>query len=212
MNVFADHLQMHTSAFLPCTHIHTLTHMINVATLPGLTFTAMQSKERRLSYPAQSFIFPFIYSAILSASVLFRRPLFLSHSFAHDPIFSRPGWLPLGGDSRAGDLLLEQLLVELKRVPVHPLLLLLSLPPCVHSTALSSSGLHCLERERERAGEGRERKRRRRRRREGGFKSVKMFRQASLLCLPVRPELVCSTDLSLPFCSVTVSSPDIVCW
>ncbi len=152
MNVFADHLQMHTSAFLPCTHIHTLTHMINVATLPGLTFTAMQSKERHLSYPAQSFIFPFIYSAILSASVLFRRPLFLSHSFAHDPIFSRPGWLPLGGDSRAGDLLLEQLLVELKRVPVYPLLpllLLLSLPPCVHSAALSSSGLHCLERERE---------------------------------------------------------------
>lgn len=94
------------------------THMINVATLPSLTFTAMQLRAS-LSYPAQSFIFLFFYSPILSPSVLFSRPLVRSHSFAHDPIFSRPGRLPLRGGSQARDPLLKQLLVELKRVPAH---------------------------------------------------------------------------------------------
>lgn len=102
------------------------THTINVATLPSLTFTAMQSKDNfqpafhtRLSLPfSHSFIHPFFLP-----SVLFCRPLCRSHSFAHDPILSRPGWLPLRGGSRARALLLEQLLVELKRVPVKPPLL-----------------------------------------------------------------------------------------
>lgn len=115
VSAFADHSQMDTRAF-PAFHAHT--HMINVATLPSLTFTAMQLRAS-LSYPAQSFIFLFFYSPILSPSVLFSRPLVRSHSFAHDPIFSRPGRLPLRGGSQARDPLLKQLLVELKRVPAH---------------------------------------------------------------------------------------------
>lgn len=147
VSAFADHSQTDTQAF-PAFHAHT--HTINVATLPSLTFTAMQLRAS-LSYPAQSFIFLFFYSPILSPSVLFSRPLFRSHSFAHDPIFSRPGRLPLRGGSQARDPLLKQLLVELKRVPAHSPPPSLFRPPST-PLPLSSSRPHCLEREGARRG------------------------------------------------------------
>lgn len=78
-----------------------------------------------------------------SFSLSFSRPLILLLT----TLFSAgPGWLPLHGGSRVRALLLEQLLVELKRVPVTPPPFL-SPPPFVHPAALSSSRPHCLERE-----------------------------------------------------------------
>lgn len=107
------------------------TRLINAASFPGLTFTNMQNKGN----PAQSF------SLILSPS--------LSHSFfLLATLFSAgPGWLLVHGGSRVGALLLEQLLVELKRVPVQPRLPASSrsLSSLRHSPALSSSRPHCLE-------------------------------------------------------------------
>lgn len=68
------------------TNVHT--HTINVATLPGLTFTGTWSQ-------------PVISDSVFHFPILTHRSLSLSlfHSSAHDPTFSRPGWLPLCGGS-----------------------------------------------------------------------------------------------------------------
>lgn len=163
MSAFAN-LLMHTQACI-------YTNIIDVAPLLSLTFTTMQGKKIfQPSFCFFFFIFSLFYSSILTPSVLFSRLLFHTHSLAHDPVLSQPRWLLLHAGSRVGALLLEQLLVELKRVPAFPppapTLLFLS----IHAAALSSSRPHCLEREEA----------------VGKLKSVKLFGQASLLCLPVR--------------------------
>lgn len=122
------------------------THTINVATLPGLTLPPCRVKKTSSQpfIPSSVFHFPillFTHSSSLS--------LILSLSFFCSRPYFQPAWLtaapwrlqsegPFVGTAFGG-------IKKGASTPSPPLLL--SLPPTVHSTALSSSRPHCLESE-----------------------------------------------------------------
>lgn len=87
MNAFADHLQIHTSS---PTLMHTDTHTINVATLPGLTLPPCRVKKTSSQPFIPSSVFHFPILLVTHSSSL---SLILSLSFFCSRPYFQPAWL-----------------------------------------------------------------------------------------------------------------------